>query len=308
MNVGSIDRRNDMRCIISLSEHTPLFQYSQRSDLSALASLSVDGEKRYLTYLFKREAQESKDEAILLSRFGADKRRNDYIVRERINNVGKLDIIQRILSTSTVISNFMSLSEGSFHVDFRFHSSIKKRISEIIAEYTEDVESTSVRYLGPSPGIVKMLSDFNRKEPLGLVRYSVPLDEANLELLKHIGEDFVAEVENKSSSDFRVLIYPNKPIDLKNVSEISRNPPMYEAYLKNSYLDAVRREANERTIFRIAMFFSARGDRIYVTNIMPESQTNYYMRAVFDVSRKMNADMVVENIMSLGETPANIEI
>ena len=300
MLVRDIDRKLDMRLVLRVRQSTELF--SAIADMRTKLPVFIYGKKgeAWMSTYFPRDSRNAKIE-MLLSRFKAMEKEDSFVVDTRINNVKDLAIISKLMQLPSFIINRSDMSGGFINIYSRFHSSQSDAVSALLSEYTSDGTNARVDWLGPSPGITRIMDLINSEYPVSLITYDIPMNGDEEPIRTLMSEDVMAEVSNSLGSDgsFSTVLYSGNPIhgNVEGLSAISQEDGIYSLNMRNSFFTSVRDQANGEHIMRVRFFIRPVSGRLRVTVFMPSANIYEYYSIIFDVARKTDNRIAVRHLL-----------
>lgn len=302
MLVKDIDKRLDMRLVIKLRQDTELFAYTKGIPQKFPVYIyGKDGKAWMATYFPKTGL--NKNMEIFIKKFNATELDNAYVIDSRINNVKDLIIINKLLEVPSFSVGITDMSEGFLNIYARFHSSRLVEISNLLAEYMDDIENSRISWLGPSDGIIAILESVNSDYPISIVSYKVSIGNEDVTLKDIISSEpnILAEGRNYLPSDNKMshLIYSDQDISGKynGVKAISSKNGIYQMELYNEIINIIIEEANKRHIWRLRYFIKPCENGVEVSVFLPESSVYEYYSMLFSKVKDNGNKIVVSRIM-----------
>lgn len=306
MLVRDIDRKLNRRLVISLKQSTELFEATRKFNQTLPATVFVEDNATYLNVFFPKDNENDTQFKILLRRFDAIERKDGYVVKDRINNIKDMKIVNELLSIPSMALNRLDIYKGEMHFYSRFHDNYLPEVSEALSRYTADGENTRIEWLGPSPGIINILEQINSRYPISLLSYQVPVDPDD-EILNSVISDVphLLEIENSHTHEnrFKTLLYSGKPlVDLEphEIRTISNEDMIYETYGSNKLLSEVRKRANEIPVIRLRYFVKKVGNSMEVDLFIPTNQTHEYYSLLYQIAKDEDYKLIVKNYIPYG--------
>jgi hypothetical protein len=306
VRISDIDKKLDMRLVLKVRQNTELFNTTANLDIKFPTYIyGVDGTTWISTYVPKGLG--GNNIRLLLSKFKAVEKENSYIIDSRINNVKDLAIIQKLMDLSSFVINRADMSKGFLNLYSRFHSSQLDDVSELLAQYTADTENARVEWLGPSPGIMKVMDHINSEYPVSLITYEFSLDKDD-DLLTALSDEpgIMAEFKNNEHKDgsLSVIIYSEHIItnNIQGLTPISIDDHIYKINIKNSFLSVLRDEANNAHIMRLRYFVKMCDGKIQLNVFLPTSNAYEFSSILYEFARKKDHTLLIKYLLPY--TPA----
>ena len=300
MLVREIEKSLDMRLILKVKQQTELFKATL--DLKSKIPVFIYGKDGHVwlsTYFSKEAVGRNTD--ILLNRFKGIKLENSYVVDTQINNVKDFAIIRKLADLPSLVINRSDMSNGALNIYARFHSSQSDQVSKLIAEYMVDKENSRIDWLGPSPGIIKIMDIINSEYPLSLVTYEIPLNGMKEEFGNLLASELILEPTNNQieKEAFSMVLYSKDMIhgSMEGLTPISNEDHIYSLKVSNFFLNEVRAAANEHHIMRTRYFIKPTHDRLQITVFIPTANIYEYCSILFDIARKTENQLKVKYLL-----------
>ena len=281
MRISEVHERLDRRCIIAAKQHSGIFSILSKFDEPVPTYLYTDEGKTLLQMYFNKNLRSNPKLSPVLSRKDVVEKKSYFSISERINNVEGMKVLTDLLEAESVALNNTFLQGDELFVDFRFHRSRVHEINDLLSTVLGGNENFRVARMSGSRSLRDRFEELQKREPVAVVRYSVPVPKDNalaMYLVKnHTGA--VAEVENRSFTEegVKVVLYTEKPLESSAVTVISREDNVYEAYVNERSLLEGRKRGNEARIPRTAFFLTLEKGRLVDTTFIPAAEADEYV-------------------------------
>jgi hypothetical protein len=298
--VRDIDRKLDMRLVLRVRQNTEFF--SAIADMTTKLPVFIYGKngESWMSTYFPRDSKNTKIN-LLLSRFHAVEKEDSFVVDTRINNVKDLAVINKLIHLPSFIVNRSDMSGGFINIYARFHSSQAYAVSSLLAEYTADGMNSRVDWLGPSPGITKIMDLINSEYPVSLISYDIPINGEEESIRSILSGDVIAEATNSIADDglFSTVLYSGNPIhgNVEGISPVSPEDGIYTMVMRNSFFAMVRDKANEQHIMRTRFFIKPFGEKLQITVFLPSASIYEYYSIIFEIARKTENSVAVRHLL-----------
>ncbi len=301
MLISDIDRRLDMRLVIKVRQDNELFNAT--SDLGIKLPTyvyGVDGSAWISTYFPKNLKGNSM--MLILNRFNAATREDSYVVDSRINNVKDLAIIGKLIDLPSFVINRADMYRGFLNIYSRFHSSQIDAVSDLLAQYTSDSDNARVEWLGPSPGVMKVMDIINSEYPLSVVSYEFSMDNEDENIIALANEPgVIGELKNSENREscLKLIVYSDHPISnpIKGLEPISLHDHLYEFRFSSSFVTSVRDAANAEHIMRLRYFLKPVDGKLRINVFLPTSTIYEYYSILYNIARKKEHDITIRHLL-----------
>jgi len=301
MLIRDIDRKLDMRLVIKVRQDTDLFNATSELGIKLPAYVyGVDGTAWISTY-FPRNLKGNNMMA-LLNRFNAVSREDSYVVDTRINNVKDLAIIGKLMEIPSFVINRSDIYKGFLNIYSRFHSSQIEAVSDLLAQYTSDLANARVEWLGPSPGITKVIDLINSEYPVSVLTYEFSMDNEDGNEIELSSEtNIIGELKNDENREsyLKLIVYSDHTITnpISGLEEISAEDHLYEFSFSSPFVNSLRDSANKNHIMRLRYFLKPVGSKMRVSVFLPGASMYEYYSILYSIARKKEHNITVLHLM-----------
>ncbi|HLH85522.1 MAG TPA: hypothetical protein VKU79_01490 [Thermoplasmataceae archaeon] len=300
MLIRDIDRKLDMRLILKVKQTTELFGAIADMKVRLPVFIYMQNFQTWMATYFPKDVRDQKTH-VILGRFKAVERSDSYVVNTRINNVREMEVITKLSTLPSFMIDGSDMSEGYVNVYGRFHSSQLENVSELLSEHTSDPDSARIEFLGPTPGIMRIMDMINSSYPLSLVSFVLPVDGELNPISKLFGRDIIAAAKSgmRKGGGFTVVLYSNGEIQDKipGLTPIAAKDGVYELYVELPFLSMIREEANKAHIMRFRFFIKPFRNALEVHVLLPSSSVLEYYSIILDVARKSGHKVSIKYVM-----------
>jgi hypothetical protein len=301
MLIRDIDKKLDMRLVLKVRQSTELFRATSELGMKLPAYVyGVDGTAWISTYFPKNIKGNSV--SLLLNKFNALEKDESYVVDSRINNVEDLAVINKLMDLPSFVINRADISRGFLNIYSRFHSSDLEKVSDLLAEYTSDLENSRVEWMGPSPGIMRIMDLINSEYPVSIVTYEFSLDIDDNDI-STLAKDprIIAELKNSESRDGElklVVYYENpEPLDIPGMRPISPYEGIYGLSFSSAFVSSVRDAANREHIMRLRYFIKPFDGKMRVSVFLPSASMYEYNSILYEMARKRDHNVTIRYLL-----------
>ena len=283
MHFADIDKILDRRVVLTMKQDNEIFLASREIEARIPINILEEENKKYMLINFPSSFGEVQKNRIFLKKYDAKNIGSHYVIRERINHVEKWKYIQEIMNLPSVVVNRINLKGGLIAFYFRYHHSVKNKISNILSNYT-DGDDGQIETMDPSPGILKILDRLDQFYSLGMVQVSIPLTEEERTLVGFVRDDFIGESTNNliSGNGINAIVYTGETVENPQLNEIYGESGLYGMNLIDNTLQGWREKLNRIPVIRFRQFLRIRNDNLHILTLLPYSQTDLAYRAFFE--------------------------
>ena len=301
MLIKEMDKALDMCLTLKVRQDTEFFRAT--ADLGLKLPVFVydkRGETWLSTYFPKNKKIQKLN--ILLNKFNATERETSYVVDSPLNNEKELLIIDKLVEIPSLIINGSDLKDGFLNVYARFHSSEIGKVSSVLAKYGKDSRYTRLVHLGPSPGIMKIMSDIDKEYSLSIVTYITPMNRDDIHV-KEIPDspNILAEVKTSGAfkGDINAIVYCDLPVE--DLPVIDAKSHLYQMELRTPFPFMVRNKANDDHIIRTAYFGKMQSGKIEVTVFIPTDVIYEFYQVLYQVAEETKNEVIVKYLVPYSE-------
>ena len=301
MKISDIDRKLDKRIILKVRQSTELFHATSAIDIKLPTYVyQVEGTTRICTYFPKNLRMTNI--LLLFDKFKAVEREQSYVIDSRINNKKNLAIIDKLCNLPSFVVSRADISKGFLNVYGRFHHSYMKEVSTLLSQYTEDKENARVEWIGPIPGLMKIMDDINYEYPVSLLTYNIKLTQEGQDLRDVLYEPgTIGELRNSEEKNglMKAIVYTNHRItrEIEGLIPVSEDDFIYEFSYTNELLKEIRVIANNNHIMRIRYFIRESEEKLKASVFVPTASVYEFSSIIFDLARAYEGKIEVENLM-----------
>ncbi len=291
MDFGDIDRVLDRRMVLTMKQDNEIFQASREVNARIPVTISDEEGKKFLYINFPGSFGEPQKNRIFLKRYDAKNIGSHYVIKSRINHVDKWRYINDLINVPSVVVNRINLKDGLLAFYFRYHHSVKNRISCILSKYT-DGEEGQIESIGPSPGLLSILDRMQEVFTLGMIQISMPVDD-NKDFSEHfLKEGYISESASNIHLDhgLKAVIYTGSRVDDKTLVEIDGNSGIYSVNFEDPILTEWRNRMMEIPVIRFRQFMRVEGNELKVITLLPYSQMDQAYRSFFQTMEGTGRD------------------
>lgn len=291
MDRKDVNLKMDMKMKLVISDNVDIFRWSKLHNIIMGIFIKEDSQNRGDYYLetFITKDQEIAGFRELIEAYGAVESENFFIVVRPLVNKKILDFIKEIWTVPSMSFSETTVENGKLILRIIFHSKYKKDLSLILNRYLVIPYFIDDIILTKNEGFTYLLEKKNKRAPLSIIQYSLPISIHDEDYVSRILEENngIAEViESPYDRDkFKLHLFLENPIEINDkISVISSEDKIYEAYSSNKLLNAIRDKANARGIFRNQLFVKIKDGRIYSSSAISTYRLMEYLKLTFSSS------------------------
>ncbi|MGP6207387.1 hypothetical protein ACNF42_05090 [Cuniculiplasma sp. SKW3] len=295
-----IDKKLNMRVILRVRQDTEFFNLTNEIPNRLPSYIySVDGETWLSVYFPKGQKDQRMN--LIYNKFKAIEREDSYVINSRINNIQDLKIINELSDVKSFVLNRADMRGGFLNIYARFHKNDLENVSELLSKYMSDLKNSRIDWLGPSPGLMYIMSLINSDYPISLLTYNVPIREEDSSLRDKC-TDGIIEVKNNvtSNDEIRAIFYSDRAVD--DMIPIDKEKMIYSVTLRNYFLNEVRKRANEKHILRLRHFVRVSNEKLRVSVFVPSSIIYDLYSIIYEIARNSDKRIYIENLLPFSDT------
>ncbi|SMD31445.1 hypothetical protein [Picrophilus oshimae] len=294
MNISDIDKKLDYKCKFSYNVNISIGRLSEIYKNPITVFIKNDGKNHYIrAYVPKTD---DKNIMEMMNFFDYDDFNNYYRIIQNMYSESQYKLIEELGNIRSVVFSETDLENGMLTVRFRFSSRYRKEITDILSKYMIRPNVINNIKITPSEGIKWLIGNKNKRTRLSVLSYDVPLSIHNNDYVSEfmMNHDSIAEVLDaySVSNKFKMLVYTND--EMRESNDVHKiDDGIYEAFVENRMLQAVREAANDAGIFRDHLFIKVDKDSINLTVILSYYRIDEYLRILFSESYNLTGQNIV---------------
>ena len=292
MRWADADAKIGSRCVLSIRQDSPLFEYSRKYRIYAPVLLRHENDEIVLTMLLDKVEERSTKTFSKI--FYAEDHGGKLFIKYPIKPDSELSIINSILNTPSIVMSYVHLELDTLYIDFRFHSSRTREISDSVFGYLKTSNMIEIEQLSTGSGAFSFLEEISARTPLSMIEFSFPVQNDDLIYNSLSENNGVGEVQKKPGRDYSMLLYLESPAkNMKGLSLVSVNDNIYETSGNSPYLQKLRSLCNDALIFRAEHFMRTFDGRILVSVFVHTSQTEDFLRVLARINTEKDTQSIV---------------
>ncbi len=296
MNIIEASRKLDMEVKIAINSYEDIFRWSKLHNVTMSVFLGSDPDNHYFRIFISKKNNKGVED-LIANYFNAIEKEEYFMITKLISD-NIYNLIHEIGNIPSVALLETTIEMGKFIIRLRYNSDYKSNVSEIINRYITIPNFIDDLLITKSEtGIDKFLLNKNKKIPLSVLKYTIPLDRYNMTYTEKMLEktDSIAEAVGLYGDDdyFDVLIFSNEKIqEGENLKCISDKNNIYESHLNLTPLSGVRKRTNEHGIFR-NFYISIKDNSIHLTFIISSYRIMEYIKILISEAIENNGKNII---------------
>lgn len=286
MLIREVDRKLDMMCTIAITQDTPWFGLTSGSGSVIPGYLYREDEHTFLQMYISKTSLSKGLQTAIRTHGSVVEKKSYYTVSEKISDVKQMTYLAEIMKVPSVITTNSYLLGKELFITFRFHSIFNSRVNRALSAISGSEVESRIDYFGPSPGITRLLENFNADNPVSVVRYTVDLPGSSEIVERALKRDRegIAELDprNQTMDTSRLILYSNSRIG-EGMTPVSHDDMIYESEIHERFIVESTKLGNEFRIPRIAFFVRIRGNRLEDTTFIPTVEADEYLKVLFSI-------------------------
>jgi hypothetical protein len=305
MYIREIDKTLDMYLELRVRQDTEFFRATADLEMKLPVFIYDKGGRTWLSTYFPKNSKIQKLN-LLLNKFNASEREMSYVVDSPISDEKELILIDRLVEIPSLIINGSDMKDGFLNVYARFHSSQIEKVSALLSCYATNSKNARIGWLGPSPGIMKLMDDINVDYPLSIVTYVTPINREDIHA-REIPDSprIIAEVKSSGAAkgDINTIVFCDMPVE--DLEVIDSSSHLYQMELRSPFPFLVRNRANEQHIMRVAYFGKLQSGKIEVTVFLPTDVLYEFYKILYQVAEETKNEVIVKYLIPYSENVWN---
>ena len=287
MFVTDIDRKLDMCMVVSFRGESDFFSIFRKYGGYAPAYGYSQGSDVFLDVFMIRNGKTHVSE--LLKPFGiVTKGDYDVIRGKREQTAGTNALFVDLFGIPSLIMNGLYVEGGELYAEMRFHHSSMSAVSDVIGRFSREMKNFTLRSLGPSPGIIRMLDKINARFPLFVVGYEGLLPPnpvtGQIRNVERITEPNFAYA---SPEGYRAVVYSRDELDASITrGVISRDEGILETYGSTPFVLDFWRTSGDRHIPRYAVFAKISEGKFTAFTFIPALVAEDQLHVIYEVAER----------------------
>ncbi|MGE9810727.1 hypothetical protein ACLIKE_05205 [Ferroplasma acidiphilum] len=288
MDRKDVNLKMDMKMKLVISGNADIFRWLKLHNITMSIFIKEDSQNSGDYYF---EAFIAKDQEIagfkeLIDAYGAIESEHFFLVVRPLVNQKILNFIKELWTVPSISFSETTVENGKLILRIIFHSNYKKDLSLILNRYLVIPYFIDDIILTKNEGFTYLLEKKNKRVPLSIIQYSLPLSIHDGDDISRILEENngIAEVVESpyDRDNFKLHLFLENPVEENDkIRVISREDKIYEAYSTNKLLSTIRNKANERGIFRNQLFIKIKDGRIYSSSSVNTYRAMEYLKLTF---------------------------
>jgi hypothetical protein len=300
MRIKDIACRLDMKMKLMINDPSDLFRLSKLHNITFTIFLKKDGNDKkyyYEAFIAKKYVEENIVE--IIRSYSPVETENYYMISRPVISPKILDLIKELWDTPSLQFSEITVEEGKMVIRVRYNSLYKKQLSLVLNKYLVIPYFIDDMLMKKSEDVVFLMNKKNKRTPLSIIQYSLPLSIHNIDYPTKVimEQDALAEVvENPyCQSNFRIIIFSNEELkEQENFVCLSKKDLLYQTESTNELLNAIKDRANAHGIFRGNIIIKYKNNRLYSSSVISSSRLNEYLEIMFSASRELYGKNIID--------------
>jgi hypothetical protein len=300
MNVKDVDKKLDIKMKLAILDNADIFRWSKLHDLNIsifIKNDSKDPENYYFQAFIMKDLAHPvvKD---LIEAYSPIETETFYMLSHPVVNTKILSLIRELWGVPSIVFNETTIENGKLILRMLFHSLYKKDVSLILNKYITIPYFIDDMLLVESEGTIFLTEKRNKRSPLSIIQYSIPLSIQEKNSTKKIlpeNSKMAQIVDNPfNQNSFKIMIFSENLVEeKKGIKYISLKDNIYETDVAAKLPNLIRHKANSLGIFRNETLVKINRDRLYYTSTIASNRLMEYMQMVFSSSLELYGKNVV---------------
>jgi len=278
--MSEVDRRMRLHCEISFTWNDPFLEASNKFQLVSHGLLVNIGGEIGVQHIVPSQIADTPDGRNVLKFMKAREKSGFWVIEETIPEKHVTEFIEKVTSKNSVIMDCVDQKSGRIHLNFRFHESELKEISDIVLSTVSSYKGATLEFLGHSKGIFYNLSKIARD--LEIAAVDIKFSGGG-----RIFEDSVlpgpwTRVRKHFTSggdEMHYICYGESLGTLKNenLNNISREDNLYELKSSSKFIKFINSKMAEEKIIRFGVADHFDGETLKTRFILPRVLVKPYL-------------------------------
>lgn len=284
MLVRDIDRKLDMHLVLSYRVENDLFSIFRKYRGFAPAYGYSQGGKSFLDIFLREDENQHFNE--MLKPFSISTRGSYSTIRiQSEQDESLLKFFEEVTGIYSLILNGIYVEGGDLFFEMRFHHNSLGEVSTSLKKLSRESENMKLRKLGPSPGIISILSSFNARFPLSVLSFEgkLPAIPSTRNLpIERITEPNLSFAE---PDGHRIISYSSKPVQPgSSDSIISPEDGIVIGKGSTPFVYDLWKSSSDEHIPRYAAFGVPAGEKFVSSLFVPRHLADVQLRIMFEVA------------------------
>jgi hypothetical protein len=294
----------DFQCHIILRNHYQVLMLSEKIGFTCSASMFIRKDLVELRFYIASADENNREMRILLETSRARKVDGVWIIYTNSKHFPELESLKELIKLDSVVMDYFLLKDGLFHVNFRFHSSDLRKVSNLLLGFSNSLGAEfQIEYLGKNEGLMSIISKLNRVDPLSYLSFEGVIPENEKSPLNNpVGDQWIREIRYISDSEQISSIYSMEG-KVKSPSSVKElGPHIYEATTKNQVINDISKKSIEKGVPTICRIQAIKGKTFTMEYVIPSYYQSHFMKIMSEIVETY-PDWNF-NILELGKFPS----
>ncbi|MCL4332774.1 MAG: hypothetical protein M1148_03650 [Candidatus Thermoplasmatota archaeon] len=298
-----IKEKLDMQVLLSLYMDRRQEELSREMAIEVPCLMSISYNGVSVTSYYPRNPENARFQA-LLNNMGAKRSDGMYSLSTEEFSRGFRDFVQQLVKIKSVVLGTHHIADGVTNLSFRFHSSDKKEVSNLLMASAETLDYIKINYFGRTIGVKHPYHTGLRGFEMQILSLNTipPVSELSQQS-NPMGNDWRREVRYRNTDGTLDCIYylDGNPSNTGSFDVIDAGEHIYRCVTENDMMLYMWNAGETRGLYHSRSFQSLSGGRFDIELVFPSS-LNYDMISTVNSVKKRFPDWEI-NVESL--TPLN---
>ncbi len=303
--LSEIDRRMRLHGEISFGWNDQLLEASNKFGLTSHGLLTNLGEETGIVHIVSSNFTETPDIRNVLKTMKAQEKAGFWVVEEAIPDKYVKEFLLKVASIKSVIIDSVQLKSGKIHLNFRFHESDLRNVSDLVLSTISGHNTATLEFLGRSKGIYHDL--FRIARDMDIAAIDIKMSDGE----KIFGDPLLSPPWTRVRRHFasgdhemRYIYYSESGTELKNenLHTISREDSLYELVASGDLIKFVNSKVANEKIIRFGILDHFDGKSLKTRFVLPKILVQSYLRILsLACTNFPEMKMVITGVRDLNE-------
>ena len=300
MRIKDIGCRLDMKLKMMINGTSDIFRLSRLYNIIIGLFIKRDNDTgNYYFEAFITKVNMDSSAINLIESYSPIVTENYYLISRPVINQKILDLIVELWNVPSLQFSEITVENGQMILRIRFNNLYKKNLSLILNKYVEIPYFIDDIALTKSEDVVFLMDKKNKRTPMSIIQYSVPMSAHNVDYPTEIlmKDDALAEVvENPyDKSNFHIIIFSQHELEERdNFISLSKNDMIYQTESTNELLNMIKDRANDRGIYKANIIIKYMNGRLYSSSVISSHRLKEYLQIIFSCSKEKYGKNIID--------------
>ncbi|MGC8506331.1 MAG: hypothetical protein ACP5NK_06465 [Thermoplasmata archaeon] len=303
--MSEIDRRIRLHGELSFGWNDQLLEASNKFGLTSHGLLTNLGEDTGIEHIISSNLSETPDIRNVLKAMKAQEKSGFWVVEEVIPDKYVKEFLLKASSIKSVIIDSVQMKSGRIHLNFRFHESDLKNVSDLVLSTISGHNNATLEFLGLSKGIYHDFSRIARDMEVAAIDIKMS-DGDKIFGVPVMSPPWTRVRRHFASGDreMRYIYHGESGNELKNenLHIISREDSLYEFAASGDLIKFVNSKVANEKIIRFGIVDHFDGKSLKTRFVLPKILVQSYLRILsLACTNFPEMKMVITGIRDLSE-------